>query len=164
MIRCLELCITDYSHNPYDPEWDNWHFRDVIEQCALLILGHLIDRHGVDWLTKLRFVERWLAKEPWGDDKEQREFNFMDSLTKGKRLNQIILPLYRDARGKNQLMVARLVPITSDFPVWASERDGSIRCGNGSAITAEFASTGDVRMINGEGTAGEEFDGMFVEN
>ena len=101
LVKCLEYSITDYDHHEYDPEWDNWHLRDVVEQGCLLILAQLVDKFGVEGIVKARFVQRWLAKEPWGGaDDDERQLNFMDSLTKRFRLNELCLPLFRDNAGK----------------------------------------------------------------
>lgn len=144
LVKCLEYSITDYEHNEYDPEWDNWHLRDVVEQGCLVILAQMIDKFGVEGVVKSRFVERWLVKEPWGGaDDDERQLNFMDSLTKRYRLNEICLPLFRDSAGKKALQDAKLLPVGKlDY--------------NESEV--------DIRMTNGEGTAGEDFDGMFVDS
>lgn len=144
LVKCLEYCITDYEHNEYDPEWDNWHLRDFVEQGCVLILAQLVDKFGVEGIVKARFVERWLVKEPWGGaDDDERQLNFMDSLTKRFRLNELCLPLFRDNAGKKALEDAKLLPA-------------------GKIIYDE--SEVDVKMTNGEGTAGEDFDGMFVDS
>lgn len=144
LVKCLEYSITDYEHNEYDSEWDNWHLRDVVEQGCLVILAQMIDKFGVEGVVKSRFVERWLVKEPWGGaDDGERQLNFMDSLTKHYRLNEICLPLFRDSAGKKALQGAKLLPVGKlDY--------------NESEV--------DIRMTNGEGTAGEDFDGMFVDS
>ena len=144
LVKCLEYSITDYEHNGYDPEWDNWYLRDIIEQGCLSILAQLVDKFGVEGIVKARFVERWLVKEPWGGgDADERQFNFMDSLTKHFRLNEICLPLFRNNVGKKALEDARLLP-------------------TGKIIFDE--SEVDVKMTNGEGTAGEDFEGMFIDS
>jgi hypothetical protein len=146
LVKSLEYCITDYEHNAYDPEWDNWHLRDACEQGCLSILGQMVDKFGPEGLVKSRFVDRWLAKEPWGGaDADERQLNFMDSLTKPYRLNQICLPLFRDPAARKQLEDAKLLPPNK-------------------IVYDDSETLLDIRMINGEGTAGEDFDGMFVES
>jgi hypothetical protein len=145
LVRCLEYCVDDYEHNIYDPDWDNWNFRDVVEQGCLLVLSQMVDKFGVEGLVKARFVEKWLVKEHWafGGDDDEKQTMFMDSLTKHWRLNEICLPLFSDSKGKKALQDAKLLPF-GKFEVDESEPD--------------------VRMTNGEGTAGEDFDGMFVDS
>jgi hypothetical protein len=143
LVKSLEYSITDYPHNEFDPEWDNWNLRDVVEQGCLLVLIQLVDKFGPEGLVKSRFVERWLAKEPWGASDKERQMNFAESLRKNNRLNEIAIPLFRDHAGRRQLIKAKLVP---------------------AALEADLNLVRDIRMINGEGTAGEDFDGMFVES
>lgn len=141
-MRSLEYSLTDYEHDPYDLEWDNWILRDIVEKECLMLLASLVDKFGVDDLLKSRFVERWLAKQPWGTYEKERQVNFLESMRTLNRLNELVLPLVRDLAGRRQLCKAKLLP--QDFE-W------------------ELPGPRDVRMTNGEGTAGEDFDAMFVE-
>jgi hypothetical protein len=143
LVKSLEYSIKDYPHNEFDPEWDNWGLRDVVEQGCLLVLIQLVDKFGPEGLVKSRFVDRWLAKEPWGASDKERQMNFAESLRKNHRLNEIVVPLFRDQAGRRQLIKAKLVP---------------------AALEADLNLVRDTRMINGEGTAGEDFEGMFVES
>lgn len=110
LVKSLEYSVTDYNHNKYDPEWDNWPLRDVVEQGCLLVLCQLADKCGVDGLLRSRFVERWLTKEPWGEDEYDRQKNFAESMGKDNRLNEILVPIFRDRRGQIQLGNAKLIP------------------------------------------------------
>lgn len=146
LVKSLEYSLTDYEHNDYDPEWDNWHLRDVAEQGCLLALAQLIDKFGVEGIVKSRFIERWLVKEPWGAGEEDDiQLNFMDSLTKRYRLNEICLPLFQDSAGKKALEDGKLLPV------------GRIRYDESEVVS-------DTRMTNGEGTAGEDLENTFVDS
>ncbi|KAL3419227.1 cytoskeleton-associated protein [Phlyctema vagabunda] len=141
LVRSLEYSRTDYSHHEYDPDWDNWVLRDVNEQGCLLILAQLVDRYGVEGLVRARFVERWLAKEPWGGtDDDDRQLAFMDSLSRDNRLNDIAMPLFRDEAGRKALESTKLLP-----PKAIDQID-----------EMEDFDFKDVRMVGGEGTAGED--------
>jgi hypothetical protein len=142
LVKSLEYSVTDYKHNDYDLEWDNYYLRDVAEQGCLMVLGQLVDKYGVGGVVKSRFVERWLEKEPWGETEDERFPNFAESLRKKNRINDITVPLFRDRLGRRQLIKAKLIP--PEFEMDQRHRD--------------------TRMTNGESTAGEDFDGMFVEN
>lgn len=111
LVRSLEYSVTDYEHNAYDPEWDNWYLRDVVEQGCLLVLGQLVEKCGVYGLVRARFVDRWLAKEPWSTsgNVEEIQQNFSESLLKHNRLNQIAIPLSEDETGRRQLEKAGLL-------------------------------------------------------
>lgn len=147
-MKSLDYSRTDYEHNEYDPEWDNWNLRDVAEQGCLLILGQMADKFGIGGLIKCRFVDRWLAKEPWGgNDEDERQLNFMGSLTKQHyRLNQVCLPLFHEPVGRKQLEDAGLLPTNR---IVCDEADPAAM---------------DIRMVNGEGTSGEDFSGFLVES
>ncbi|CAL3961921.1 hypothetical protein PZA11_000770 [Diplocarpon coronariae] len=142
LVKSLEYSITDYPHNTFDPEWDNWHLRDAAEKDCLMVLAQLVEKFGVEGLVNSRFVERWLAKEPWGDAGVDRMIMFADSLHSNHRLSELVVPLFRDSAGRQQLVKAKLVP----------------------AELLKDITSREVRMINGEGTAGEEFEGMLVDN
>jgi hypothetical protein len=142
LVKSLEYSINDYEHSAYDADWDNWQFRDVVEQGCLIVLGHLVDTFGVEGLVKSRFVERWLAKEPWGTTVGERIQNFTIAVQKSShRLYPLITPLCRDRVGRKQLIEAELV--RPDFEIYRTPKD--------------------IKMTNGEGTAGEDFDAMFVD-
>lgn len=152
LVKSLEYSITDYEHNSFHPEWDNWHYRDVVEQGCLLVLGQLVEKFGVDGLVRSRFIERWVAKEPWGESDKERETVFQAIMGKHQRLNDLLVPLFRDRRARKQLIKARLVPLglaDMNFPH--------------RSVEGEFIPLNDIRMINGESTAGEDFDAIFVE-
>jgi hypothetical protein len=142
LVKSLEYSVTDYEHNAYDPEWDNWHLRDVVEQGCLLVLAQLTEKFGPDGLIRSRFVELWLAKEPWGKTDEERRTNFMESLGRNNRLTGIAGPIFQHKAGRRQLIKANLV---------------------GTEYEAEPPLARDVKMTNGESTAGEDFEGMFVD-
>jgi len=144
LIKSLEYCVTDYPHNGYDMDWDNWHLRDIVEQGCLMVLWQLVGYCGVDGLVKGKFVERWLVKEPWGKTTEERQILFMEVLEKADsyKLNLILLPLVQNPEGRKQLEDAKLIPRTNSVP---------------------RMSVFDTRMINGESTSGEDFRGMSLE-
>lgn len=144
LIKSLEFSITDYVHNDFSPDWDNWHLRDVVEQGNLLLLSQLTHKFGPEGLVKHNFVSRWLAKEPWGQDEHERFSNFLSSLDGRYRLSEMLEPLFLDRTGRKQLIKAKLVPPRLRIA------DDPKR---------------DTRMAGGGGAAGEDniFDGMFVE-
>lgn len=150
LVRSLEHSVNDYEHNVYDPEWDNWELRDMCERGCLMILTQLSDRHGVEGLVKAGFIEKWLAKEPWGGrNEDEKQLAFMDSLAKDTRLSDIAMPLFRDEAGRKRLEATRLLPPSIEEQISDAEQISSLK---------------DVRMIGGEGTAGEEEDGdQFIQ-
>ena len=142
LVKSLEYSVTDYEHNAYDPEWDNWHLRDVVEQRCLLALAQLAEKFGPVGLIRSRVIELWLAKEPWGKTDEERRTSFIDSLGRNNRLTGITRSIFQHKAGRRQLIKANLV---------------------GPEYEADPPPARDVKMTNGESTAGENFEGMFVD-
>jgi hypothetical protein len=147
LIKSLEFSLTDYTHNTFSTEWDNWHLRDVVEQGNLLLLSQLTTKFGPEGLVAHNFVSRWLAKEPWGASYAERLTNFGQSLDGRYRLSEMLYPLFADRAGHRQLVKAKLVLVVG------RERERE----------RERARDRDTRMAGGEDTAGEDFEGMFVE-
>lgn len=142
LVKSLEFSLKDYTHNPFSSEWDNWHLRDVVEQGNLLLLSQLTMKFGPEGLIRHNFVSRWLIHEPWGTGEDERQQNFLACLDPRYRLSEMLDPLFSDRVGRRQLIKAGLVPAKL-------------------AIRSEPLR--EVRMTGGESTAGEDFEGMFVE-
>ncbi|POS83618.1 hypothetical protein EPUL_003502 [Erysiphe pulchra] len=110
LIKCLEYCVTDYKHNPFDADWDNWYLRDIVEQLALGLVLKLVEKFGPGRLLQYRFIEQWLAKEPWGNTIPQRQSNFATFLQEtSQKLNDIVTPLSQDPEGMKQLQKGKLI-------------------------------------------------------
>ncbi|KAI1005128.1 hypothetical protein K3495_g3092 [Podosphaera aphanis] len=110
LVQCLKYCVTDYEHNAFDPDWDNWHFRDIVEQLTLGLLTQLVEEFGPCRLLKYRFIELWLSKEPWGDTYIQRVTNFAQLLLNGThKLCGLVFPIFKDTLGRKELYKAKLV-------------------------------------------------------
>ncbi|RKF63847.1 putative cytoskeleton-associated protein [Erysiphe neolycopersici] len=110
LIKCLEYCVTDYKHNPFDADWDNWCFRDIVEQLALFLVLRLVEKYGPSRLLQYRFIEQWLVKEPWGNTTAERQSNFATFLQEtSQKLNEIVTPFSQDANGMKQLQKAKLI-------------------------------------------------------
>ncbi|TQS37528.1 hypothetical protein Golomagni_01995 [Golovinomyces magnicellulatus] len=115
LVSCLEHCTTDYEHNSFDLIWDNWYFRDVVEQLALGMLIQLVEKFGPKYLIKYRFIDRWLVKEPWGNTITERQTNFAKLiLASDQKLNDLMSPILHNSTGVVQLKEAQLV--TDSFP------------------------------------------------
>lgn len=110
LLKCLEYCTTDYEHNPFDPHWDNWPFRDVVEQFALSLLIQLVRKFGPKPLLKYQYIDHWLAKEPWGNTALEREDNFLKAVqATNQKLPDLLRPIFRDPVGRIQLEEVGLV-------------------------------------------------------
>ncbi|RDW74025.1 hypothetical protein BP5796_07467 [Coleophoma crateriformis] len=150
LVTSLQYSVDDYKHNVYDPDWDNWELRDMCERGCLMILGQLSDHYGVKGLVRAGFIEKWLAKEPWGGrNEDERQLAFMDSLAKDTRLADIAMPLFRDEAARLRLEATRLLPPRLEEQILDAGHVSSVK---------------DVRMVGGEGTSGEGEEGdHFVQ-
>lgn len=80
LVRSLELGLDDVEHHEPldDPLYDEYYLRDANERRCLVLVYKLVHKYGVDGLVRARFIERWLARQPWGGsggtgkDDEQR--------------------------------------------------------------------------------------------
>ncbi|RKF55369.1 hypothetical protein GcC1_204009 [Golovinomyces cichoracearum] len=126
LVSCLEHCTTDYEHNSFDLVWDNWYFRDVVEQQALGMLILLVEKFGAKYLIRYRFIDRWLVKEPWGNTIDERQINFAKLiLASDQKLNDLVSPILHNSTGVVQLKEVQLV--TDVFPTnlkYATEIQG----------------------------------------
>ncbi|KAI0022181.1 hypothetical protein F4780DRAFT_734501 [Xylariomycetidae sp. FL0641] len=110
LVRSLELCLDDVEHEKLDdPLYDEYYLRDTGERRCLLLVSQLIHKFGVDKLVEARFVEKWLAKQPWGDKDEERRKNFaMYTDRKKNRISDICLHLRMSRAGRKALVKSKL--------------------------------------------------------
>ncbi|KAJ3571635.1 hypothetical protein NPX13_g5308 [Xylaria arbuscula] len=111
IVRSLELSLSDVEHEVLDdPLYDEYLLRDVCEQRCLLLVSLLMHHHGVEKLMEAQFVEKWLAKQPWGDTHEARRKNFALYIDRKKnRISDICLQLRSCQVGRKALVKAKLV-------------------------------------------------------
>jgi len=139
IVTSLEYSLTDIQRDPYDKEFDNFDFRDSAERLCLVVLHRLANDFGPEGIVRSGFVHRWLAKEPWGNTEKEIQENFQDAMQRSSTtLAEIIMRVYQRLPGRRQLVKAKLLPEKRLFDD-SDEDDEDI----------------DIRMINGESTAGE---------
>jgi len=74
-----------------------------------MLVTLLVHRYGVDRLVKANFVEKWLAKQPWGQADEERRKNFALYMDRKKnRISDICLHLKTSKAGRKALVRAKL--------------------------------------------------------
>ncbi|KAI4858808.1 hypothetical protein F4820DRAFT_200855 [Hypoxylon rubiginosum] len=112
LVRCLELCLDDAEHEKIDdPLYDEYYLRDIGERRCLMLVSQLVHRYGVDKFIEAGFVERWLAKQPWGDGDEERQKNFTMYMDRRKnRISDICFHLKTCKAGRKALFKAKLTP------------------------------------------------------
>ncbi|KAI1118749.1 hypothetical protein F5Y14DRAFT_397535 [Nemania sp. NC0429] len=110
IVRSLELGLDDVKHDKLDdPLYDEYYLRDMCEQRCLLLVSLLIHSFGVERLVEAKFVERWLARQPWGDTDEERRINFALYMDRKKnRISSICFNLRASRAGFKALVRARL--------------------------------------------------------
>ncbi|RYP23319.1 hypothetical protein DL765_001228 [Monosporascus sp. GIB2] len=111
LIRSLELSLDDVDHEKLDdPLYDEYHLRDINERRCLVLVRKLIHKYGTDRLIEAKFIERWLAKQPWGDTNEERRRNFSQYLERKKnRISDICQHLTETRAGRRALVKAKLL-------------------------------------------------------
>lgn len=94
-----------------DPLYDEYYLRDIGERRCLMLVCQLIHRFSTDKLIEAGFVEKWLAKQPWGDDDEERQKNFAMYMERRKnRITDICFHLKTSKAGRKALFKAKLTP------------------------------------------------------
>jgi len=115
LVGSLEVSLSDEGMSRPkldDDHWDEYYLRDMCEKFCLLFLNELVNKYGPDSVIKARFVERWLAKQNWGDDEKERQKNFAAYINNPHKLNRIgdiVKSIRETSAGMRQLRKARLI-------------------------------------------------------
>lgn len=112
LVRSLELSLEDDAGRPdlNDPHWDEYYLRDMAERFCLMFALELSTKYGASMLVKAKFVEKWLAKQGWGSEPEERQRNFKTYMdTKNNRIVEIVRHIKRSRRGLRALEQADLM-------------------------------------------------------
>ena len=111
LVRSLELSLRDVK--PPDlsnNHWDEYFLRDMAERFCLMFTLELINKYGANSLIKAKFVEKWLAKQNWGDDAQERRRRFKEYMDlKNNRLVDIVNRIRHSKRGLRALERAGLI-------------------------------------------------------
>lgn len=110
-MRSLELSLDDAGRPDLnDPHWDEYYLRDMAERFCLMFALELSSKYGASMLVKAKFVEKWLARQRWGVDQEERTRNFKAYMdTKTNRIVDIVKHVKRSRRGLHALQRAGLM-------------------------------------------------------
>ncbi len=111
-VRSLELCVGDVEHEKLDDKYfDEYYFRDMAERMCLVFVLQLINKYDVRELIRAKFVEKWLARQRWGDSDEERQRNFeMYMKRRPNRIPEICNRVQETRLGSQALKRAKLVP------------------------------------------------------
>lgn len=111
-VRALEHCLTDRAPlEKLDDKWfDEYPLRDMAEKVPIIFLAQLMQKYGADQVIKAGFVEKWLAKQYWGDTPAEREKNFVEYMYKQNRISELIDKIKANSKGREALIKAGLIP------------------------------------------------------
>ncbi|MBE3045038.1 hypothetical protein IMZ48_21275 [Candidatus Bathyarchaeota archaeon] len=119
MVRSLEIGLDDVDPPKLDdPFWDEYFLRDMAERTNLYLLTQLVQKNGAEILLKARFVERWLARQNWGDTESEIHKNF-EAYKNNRRRNPIrdlIDSVVSTPGGPPALQRAGLIPMEEAPP------------------------------------------------
>ncbi|KAI0125945.1 hypothetical protein BJ170DRAFT_455247 [Xylariales sp. AK1849] len=111
IVRSMELCLDEQDRPKLDdPLWDDYYLRDVNERRCIMLVSQLIYRFDVEVLIAAKFIEKWLVKQNWGDEVEERQANFTQYMHRRKnRVSEICSRLLSSRAGRRALRQAKLL-------------------------------------------------------
>ncbi|QPH01337.1 hypothetical protein C2857_005536 [Epichloe festucae Fl1] len=111
LVRSLELSLKDTElPDLTNYHWDEYYLRDMAERFCLMFVHELINKYGASALVKAKFVERWLAKQRWGEAPEARRHNFKSYMDlRSNRIVDIVDRIKHSKRGLRALEKAGLI-------------------------------------------------------
>ena len=108
----MELCAGDVEYEKLDNKhFDEYPLRDMAEKMCLTFILQLIIKYDAKELIMAKFVEKWLARQAWGDGEEERQRNFAQYMeNKHNRITDICQKLQESRLGRQALEKAKLLP------------------------------------------------------
>ncbi|KAE9578690.1 hypothetical protein CGCF415_v013324 [Colletotrichum fructicola] len=115
LVRSLELSLEDVEHTKLDDKyWDEYYLRDMAERFCLMFVLELVTKYGADMLVKAKFVEKWLAKQPWGDTESEVQENFIYYMEhKNNRIVDIVTRIAHTTAGAKAIVACKLASKTN---------------------------------------------------
>ncbi|ROT37308.1 hypothetical protein SODALDRAFT_324935 [Sodiomyces alkalinus F11] len=110
LVRSLELSFEEGEHPKLDDRlWDDYYLRDMAEKFCLSFIVELVNRYDADMLVRAKFVEKWLAKQNWGETERERRENFLYYVEyRSNRIVDIITKIARSHEGSKALVACKL--------------------------------------------------------
>lgn len=123
-VRSLEHCLADRAplDKLDDKNFDEYGLRDMAEKLCLMFISQLMQKYGPEQTILAGFVDKWLAKQNWGDQPEERAQNFFQYLYKQNRIVEIIQKIQQCPMGRDALHRTGLMPksVSETFGVFAA--------------------------------------------
>lgn len=112
LVRSLELCAAEFPcDRMLDPHHDDYYLRDMAEKFCLMFVVQLIKKYDAELLIKARFVDKWLARQPWGEGDAERQHNYSHYMSRRlNRISEICRRVKESSAGCKALRDAGLVP------------------------------------------------------
>lgn len=112
-VRSLELSLEDYKGQQEKLDvryFDDYYLRDMSEKLCLMFISQLLTKHRARKLVKTGFIERWLAKQYWGDNPDEIVNNFQQYMCfRANRITDIIGQIVQYRGGREALHKAGLI-------------------------------------------------------
>jgi hypothetical protein len=114
LVRSLQLCLPS-ERKPEDKlndkSYDEYYLRDMAEKLCLMFISQLLHRYEVsNRLVKAGFIEKWLAKQYWGDTPEEVITNFTQYMdVRDNRVSEIVKHIIGCRRGREALVKTGLI-------------------------------------------------------
>lgn len=114
LVRSLELCLPS-ERKPEDKlndkSYDEYYLRDMAEKLCLMFISQLLHRYEVSKrLVKAKFVEKWLAKQYWGDTPDEVITNFTQYMdVRDNRVSEIVKHIIGCRKGREALVKTGLI-------------------------------------------------------
>jgi hypothetical protein len=113
LVRSLELCLPPERSEQDkldDRYYDEFPLRDMVEKMCLMFVSQLVHRFDAKELVRARFVEKWLAKQYWGDSPDEVLANFtMYMNVRENRVAEIVKHIIECRTGREALVKCGLI-------------------------------------------------------
>ncbi|CAG9971651.1 unnamed protein product [Clonostachys byssicola] len=111
-VRSIELSLGDAERPKLnDHHWDEYYLRDVSERLCLMFILELVNKYDAQKIIRAGFVDKWLAKQDWGDSLKERQYNFAEYMRfKNNRIVDIVTRIRCCNQGLHALALASLIP------------------------------------------------------
>lgn len=113
LVRSLELGLDpDRSSQDKlgDKYFDNYFLRDMSDKLSLMFINQLLTQYDAEKLIKANFIEKWLAKQYWGDSEEEIVANFAQYMNgRSNRIAEIANKILQCQSGRERLKRAGLL-------------------------------------------------------
>lgn len=87
-----------------DRYWDEYALRDMTERLCIMFILQLLMAYGPDTVLRAQFVEKWLARQNWGESVAERQQNFADYMEyKQNRLTDVVRRIRETRLGRRTL-------------------------------------------------------------